>query len=115
MQGLHCCTSFSSVLACGSYALVAVLGLLLAEASLAVEHGRQGMWAPVPVACGLSSCVSQALEHRLNSCGAWALLVPNMWVLSRSGMEPISPVLARGFFTTEPPGKPRTELLCVSL
>ena len=56
----------------GSYALVAVLGLLLAEASLAVEHGRQGMWAPVPVACGLSSCVSQALEHRLNSCGAWA-------------------------------------------
>ena len=64
------------------------------------------MWAPVLVACGLSSCVSQALEHGLNSCGSWALLVPSMWVLSRSGIEPISPARARGFFTTEPPGTP---------
>ena len=69
------------------------------------------MWAPVLVACGLSSCVSQALEHGLNSCGSWALLVPSMWVLSRSEIEPISPARARGFFTTEPPGTPRTERL----
>ena len=31
-----------------------------------------GAWASVVVACGLSSCGSQALERRLSSCGAWA-------------------------------------------
>ena len=29
-----------------------------------------------------------------------------MWDLSRPGIEPVSPALAGGFFTTEPPGKP---------
>jgi len=29
-----------------------------------------------------------------------------MWDLPTSGIEPLSPVLADGFFTTEPPGKP---------
>ena len=29
-----------------------------------------------------------------------------MWDLSGSGIEPVSPALASGFFTTEPPGKP---------
>ena len=28
-----------------------------------------------------------------------------MWDLPRSGIEPLSPVLAGGFFTTEPPRK----------
>jgi len=32
-----------------------------------------------------------------------------MWDLPRPGMEPMSPALAGGFFTTEPPGKPRSE------
>ena len=31
-----------------------------------------GAWASVVVACGLSSCGSGALEHRLSSCGSWA-------------------------------------------
>ena len=31
-----------------------------------------GTWASVVVAGGLSSCGSQALEHRLSSCGARA-------------------------------------------
>ena len=30
-----------------------------------------------------------------------------MWDLPRSGTEPLSSALADGFFTTEPPGKPR--------
>ena len=34
-----------------------------------------------------------------------------MWDLSRSGIEPMSPALAGGFFTTEPPGKPLLLLL----
>ena len=28
-----------------------------------------------------------------------------MWVLLGPGIEPVSPALAGGFFTTEPPGK----------
>ena len=56
-----------------------------------------GAWAPVIVARGLSNCSSQALEHRLGSCAARAQL------LHRSGIEPVSPALAGGFFATEPP------------
>ena len=46
-----------------------------------------------------------ALECGLNSYGAQALLLCGMWDLPGSGMEPVFPVLAGGFFTTEPPGK----------
>ena len=45
------------------YSLAAVHRLLIVMASL-VEHSSR--------ACGLSSCGSQGLQHRLNSCGAWA-------------------------------------------
>ena len=44
---------------------------LIAVASLASEHGLYNAQASVVVASGLSSCF-QALEHRLNNCGAWA-------------------------------------------
>ena len=44
-----------------------VRGLLTAVVFL-VEHRLWGMQASVAAACGLSSCVSQALEHRLSSC-----------------------------------------------
>ena len=40
-----------------------------------------------------------------SSCGPWAQLLQAMWNLSRSGIEPVSPALVGGFFTTEPPGK----------
>ena len=53
---------------------------------------------------GLSSCVSQALEHRLNS-GTWALLLHSTWDLPRPGIESMSPALAGGFLSTELPGK----------
>ena len=46
--------------------------LLIAVATLVSDHGLSGAQASVVTACGLSSCVSQALEHRLNSCGTWA-------------------------------------------
>ena len=65
-------------------------------------------WA---VGCpGFSSCGFWALEHRLNSCGTWAQLPRSMWDLLGSGKEPLSPALASGFFTTEPPGN---SLLCL--
>ena len=62
-------------------------------------HGFWGVWASVVVA-------PWALEPRLSGYGAWASLALRMWDLPGSGMEPTSPALAGGFFTTEPPGKP---------
>ena len=43
---------------CGKwgYSIVAVPRLLFAVASFVAEHGLQGAWASVVVACGLSSC-----------------------------------------------------------
>jgi len=55
---------------------------------------------------GFSSCGFQVLERRLSGCGAWAPLLHGLWDLPRSGIKPMSPALAGGFFTTEPPGKP---------
>ena len=53
----------------------------------------------------LSSCGSRALEHRLNSYGAWAQLLHGMWDLPGWGIKPTPPALAGRFFTPEPPGK----------
>ena len=69
--GLRCCSwAFSS---CGERGLLfpAVRGLLTAVASCC-GAGALGAWASIVVACGLSSCGSQALERRLSSFGAWA-------------------------------------------
>ena len=55
---------------------------------------------------GFSNYGSWALEHRLNSCGTGASLLLGMWDLPGSGIEPVSPALTGGFFTTEPRGKP---------
>ena len=60
---------------------------------------------------GLNKCGSQALEFRLDSCDTWALLLRGMWDLPRLGIEPWSPALTNGFFTTESPGKPPGRLL----
>ena len=103
--GLRCCVrAFSS---CGERGLlfVAVHVLLIAVASLVAEHGLQGTWASVVVVHGLSSCGSRALECRLSSCGAWALLLHGMWDLPGPGLEPVSPTLAGRLSTTAPPGK----------
>ena len=96
------CAGFS----CGKRGLLffAVHGLLVAVAS---RCGAQalGAWASVVVARGLSSCGSQALEHRLRSCGARAQLLRSMWDLPGPGLEPMSPALAGEFLTTVPSGK----------
>ena len=83
LLGLGCCTSFS---------VIALGGLLVG--ALIVE---QGVW-------GCSSCGYWALEHNLSSCGAGLSCSAD---LSRLGIKPVSPVLAGGSFSTEPPGKPQ--------
>ena len=55
---------------------------------------------------GFSSCGSWALEHRFNSHGAPPYLLRSMWDSPGSGIEPVSPALAGGFFTTETPREP---------
>ena len=72
MLGLHCFAGFSLVATSGGYPLVVVCGLLIAVASLVVEHGLYGARVSVLVALVLSSCGSWALEHRLSSCDVQA-------------------------------------------
>ena len=62
---------FSLVVARGRYSLVEYADFSLPWLL------RFRAWALVPtgstvVACGVNSCSSSALEHRLNRCGAWA-------------------------------------------
>ena len=42
----------------------------------------------------------------ISSCGTLASLLLGMWTLPRPGIEPVTPALAGGYLTTEPPGKP---------
>ena len=84
--GLHCCAqAFSSCSERGPL-FIMVHGPLTIAASLVAEHRLQ--------------------MHRLSSCGSRAQLLHGMWDLPRPGLEPMSPALAGGFSTTEPPGKP---------
>ena len=46
-------------------------------------------------------CSSQAVELRLNSCDAFALLPHSMGHLPRSGIGPVSSALADRFLTTK--------------
>ena len=56
------------------------------------------------VACGLLIAVAPLVaEHGLHN--AQASLTCSMWNLPGAGIEPMPPALARGFLTTEPPGK----------
>ena len=107
--GLRCCTRASSSWGERGLLFIAVHGLLTAVAS---RCGAQalGAQASVVVARGLSSCGVQAVERRLSSCGARAQLLCGMWDLPGPGLEPVSPALAGGFLTIEPPGEPRVLL-----
>ena len=71
--------------------LVLELRLLNAVASLVLECGLEGVWASVAVACGISSC------------GTRAWLLHGTGDPPGPGIEHVSPALAGGFFTTEPP------------
>ena len=95
------------------WVFIAACGLSVVAAS----GGYSSLWctglgtrASVFVAYGLSSCGLQALECRLSSCVAWALLLCSTWDLPGPGLEPVSPALAGGFLTTAPPGKPRWKI-----
>ena len=75
------------------------LWFLIAVAFLTVEPGLSGTQTEAAAARGLSSCGSRASEHTLNICSTWAWLLCGMWDPPGSGIEPVSPALANGFFT----------------
>ena len=77
--GLRCCVQASH---CGGFSCCGARAL--------------GVRASVFVALWLRSCGSQALEHRLSSCGTRAQLLHGMWDLPGPGIEPMSPALVAG-------------------
>ena len=117
--GLRCCMQAFSSCGEGGYSSLRCAGfslrwflLLRSMGSRRAGFSSCGTWAQylwltgsVVVAHGLSSCGSRALERRLTSCGARTYLLRSMWDLPGPGLEPVSPALAGGFLTTEPPGK----------
>lgn len=116
-RGLRCSVQAFSC-AGGGCSLVVACRLLTAVAFLIVEHGlwarglssyrfrALGMWASAAVARGLSSYGFRALERRLSSCGAWAYLIHSVRDPPSPGIEPMSPIVAGGFFTTQSSRKP---------
>ena len=87
-------------------ALVAGCGLLTVVAARVAERGSR-------VHVCFRSCCSQALEHRPNSCGAQAQLSQGTCDLPGPGIEPMFPALAGRFLTSEPPGKPSFQRMCL--
>ena len=83
---------------CGEQEPLPPCRLLVVVASPVIEHRLWGMGVSVVAAHVLSSCISQALEHRLSSCGARAYLLLGVWDLLRQGIKPVSTELAGGFF-----------------
>ena len=94
----------SVVAVSGGYSLLQCAGFSLRWLLCCGAHAL-GAQASVVAAHWFSSCGSQAVECRLSSCGAWALLLRGMWDLLGPGLEPVSPALAGGFLTTALPGK----------
>ena len=84
--GLHCCMGLSPVAEIGLLSSRSHR-LLTALASPIVEHG---LWSPGQI----------AVVHGL-SCSAGCEIFPDKGLIGS-----MSPALAGGFFTTEPPGKP---------
>ena len=81
----------SLVQSCGRYSLVVVHGLLIAMASFVSEHRLQA--------------------HGLQQLCHTDLVAPRYVGSSWTRAQSVSPVLAGGFLSTVPPGKP----LCVNL
>ena len=72
----------SLVVVSRGYSLLQCLGFSLRWSLL--------LWSTGSRSKGFSRCSSWALQHRLNSCGAWAYLFPSIWDLPGPGMETMS-------------------------
>ena len=70
--GLYFHVSFSLAVAGGGSCLAVMGRLLITVGSLVAEHRLSGAQASVASAHGLTTCSSQALEHKLSTCGTQA-------------------------------------------
>ena len=92
------------------YLFMAVLGLRFCARAFS-SCGKRGPLF-ITVRGPLTIAASLVAEHRLqtrrlSSCGSRAQLLHGMWDPPRPGLEPVSPALLAGrFSTTAPPGKP---------
>ena len=102
--GLCGCKDFSLIVVSRGYC---TCGVRFSQCSSFSRCGTQALGCTGFSSCGtwLSSCGSQALEHKLSRCGTQNYLLHGTWDPPSPGIKPMSPVLAGGFFTTEPPGK----------
>ena len=64
--------------------------------------------------CGALSGGSRALEPQAQYLWCSGSVAPKYLGSSGSGIKPVSPALAGGFFTTEPPGKPSVQFSSVA-
>ena len=87
-SSLLVCSEQKPLSSCGPWASHCSAGLLIAVASLVVEHGLWGTRASIAVACGLNSCGSPVLQHSLSSCVRQTLLLGGTWDLPRQGSNP---------------------------
>ena len=98
--------AFSS---CGEQGLlfIAVHGLLTAAASLAVEHRLRvhGLEQVQHSGSALQLAGSGALAQQLRCTG---LVARSTWDPPGPGIKSVSPALAAGFLSTEPPGSPQS-------
>ena len=58
-------------------------------------------------ACGLQESWLPGSRAQAPYCGTPAELLCSVWDLPGPGIEPVTPALAGGFFSTEPSGKSR--------
>ena len=102
------------ILGCCSWALSSWGQLGAPLRCSAVSHCGSASWwgAQAPgslgsavASQGFTNCGSQALEHRLSSCGPWTLVACSMWNPLGSGTKPMSSVLVGRLLSTVPPGK----------
>ena len=98
MLGLCGCTDFSLVVKRGAVLCCIVQASHGGDLSCCGDRAL-GHVGSVVAAPGLESTGSVVVGYKLS----W---LHGMWDLPSSGIEPVSPTLAGGFFTTEPPGAP---------
>ena len=85
------------ILAPGGYNLTLKANLLLLFSRTVVPSSFETLWT---VACPAPLCMGSSWQE------CWrGLPFPSPRNLPYPGIEPMSPALAGGFFTTEPPGK----------
>ena len=78
--------------------------------------GSQRVWCNRKTNTFTFFCTAWALGLTcFSSCGAWVYLLFSMWDFLVPGIELLFPALEGGFYTTEPPGKPHSQYVIITM